>query len=119
VSDEPRQITQGLLDALVLTPVADPGEAPKFLNVRVQGLPGFCATLEVAAVQELREALDITLGPQATPNLAMLLRRYFEIYDRPCELNGDWGHVDEYQTLDAQLRQLVGAPSKVSKDGGR
>lgn len=27
--EEPRQITQGLLDALVLTPVGGPGEAPK------------------------------------------------------------------------------------------
>lgn len=112
MTDEPRQITQGLLDALVLTPVADPGEEPKFLDVRVRGLPGFRATLEVAAVQELRQALDIILGPQETPSLAMLLRRYFEVYDRPCRPNGDWDHVDEYQALDTQLRRLVGAPDR-------
>lgn len=110
---EPRQITQGRLDALVLSPVPEPGdEGPKLLDVRVQGLPGFRATLEVAAVQELRQALDVVLGPQATPDLAMLLRRYFEIHDRPCEPSGLWRHVDEYQALDAQLRRLVGAPSR-------
>src|SRR4029077_20247264 len=110
VNDEPRQITQGLHDALVLTPVANPGEGPKFLNVKVRGLPGLQATLEIAGVQELRQALNIILGPQETPVLAMLLRRYFEVYDRPCKPNGDWDHVDEYRALDTQLRRLVGAP---------
>jgi hypothetical protein len=110
MSDDPRPITQGLLDALVLTPVADPGGGPKFLDVRVRGLPGLRVTLEIAAVQELRQALDIILGPQETPALAMLLRSYFEVYDRPCRSNGHWDHVDEYRALDTQLRRLVGAP---------
>jgi hypothetical protein len=114
VSDEPRQITQGLLDALVLTPVADPGEEPKFLDVKVQGLPGLRVTLEIAAVQELRQAMDVILGPQETPALAMLVRRYFEVHDRPCKPNGDGAHVDEYWALDAQLRRLVGAPDSTA-----
>lgn len=63
VKDEPEQITKGLLDALVLTPVGDPGETPKFLVIEVQGLPGFRASVEIAAVQELRQALDVILGP--------------------------------------------------------
>jgi len=110
---ELRQVTQGLLDALVLTPVADPeGGAPKILDVEVLGLPGFRATLEIAAVQELRQALDVILGPQATPDLAGLLRRYFEVYDRPCQPNGDWSHVNEYRALEEELRRLVGTPSR-------
>jgi hypothetical protein len=110
MSDEP-QITRGLLDVLVLTPVADLGGTLKFLDVRVKGLSGFRVTLEVAAVQELRQVMDSILGPQAPTNLALLLLRYFEIYDKPCEPNGDWPR-DEYQALDARLRKLVGAPSK-------
>lgn len=81
------QITQGLLDALVLTPLVAP-EGLKLLQVKIQGLPGFHATLEIAAVQELRQALDVILGPQATPDLAVLLRKYFSVYDRPCDLKG-------------------------------
>lgn len=111
MNDEPRQITRGLLDALVLTPIADPGEVPKLLDINVQGLPGFRATLDIAAVQELRQALDVILGPRDTPNLAMLLRRYFEVYDRPRAPNGDWEHAKEYQAIDAQLRRLIDAPS--------
>jgi len=113
MSDEPRQITQGLLDALILTPIADPGEAPKSLDIKVQGLPGFGATLDIAAVQELRQALDVILGPQSTPDLAMLLRRYFEA--SPVTVRGSRSIVQlkEYRELDEQLRRLVGAPSKV------
>lgn len=113
MDEETRQITQGLLDALVLTPVADPDGELKFLDVKVRGLPGLRATLEIAAVQELRQALDIILGPQEAPTLAPLLRRYFEVHDRPCQPNGDWIHVEECRALDAQLRRLVGAPAKL------
>ncbi len=111
--DEPRQVTRGLLDALVLTLVDEPeGGAPKIMDVEVLGLPGFRATLKVAAVQELRRALDIILGPQAAPDLAGMLRRYFEIYDRPCQPDGNWPHVEEYRALEGELRRLVGAPSR-------
>lgn len=62
--DEPRQITKGLLDALVLTPVGPHGEAPMFLDISIRDMPGFRATLKIEAVQEIRQALDIILGPR-------------------------------------------------------
>lgn len=37
--------------------------AHQFLVIEVQGLPGFRASVEIAAVQELRQALDVILGP--------------------------------------------------------
>lgn len=39
------------------------------------------------------------------------LRHYFEVYDRPCEPNGNWPHGDEYSVIDALLREMVGAPA--------
>jgi hypothetical protein len=72
MTDNPRQPTKGLLDALVLTPIFDlPGD-PKFLDIHIQGLPGLRTTVEVAAVQELRQALDIILGPNDTEEMGKL-----------------------------------------------
>lgn len=65
-------VTKGLLDALVLTPWGPPaagaliaGRRPEVTHVEVQvnGLPGFRATLEVAACRELAVALRALLGP--------------------------------------------------------
>lgn len=64
LKDEPRQITKGLLDALVLTPIGMPGRAPTQLDITIRGLPGFWARLQIGAVQELRQAFDIILGPR-------------------------------------------------------
>jgi len=66
VSDEqPKQITQGLLDGLVLALIMDPASTtPSFLGIEIVGLPGLRATLKIEAVQELRQALDIILGPR-------------------------------------------------------
>jgi len=65
-------VTKGLLDALVLTPWGPPaagaliaGRRPEVthVEVRVNGLPGFRATLEAAACRELQVALEALLGP--------------------------------------------------------
>jgi len=112
MADEPRQITQGLLDGLILTPVGPHGQAPTFLDIKVRDLPGFRAALDIEAVREVQDALNVLLGPRATPELASLVRAMFEVYDRPCEPNGDWNHSTEYRELEAKARALVGAPPR-------
>lgn len=68
----PIPVTKGLLDALVLTPWGPPaagallaGRRPEVthVEVRVNGLPGFRATLEVAACREFMVALRALLWP--------------------------------------------------------
>lgn len=68
----PIQISKGLLDALVLTPWGPPpartlltGKQPTITHVEVtiQGLPGFRATVDAAAFRELQVALEALLGP--------------------------------------------------------
>ncbi len=110
---EPRQITQGLLDALVLTPIVD-GDPPQpmMLAIEIRGLPGFRGSLQIGAVHEVQDALNTILGPRDTPELALLVRKMFEVYDRPCKPNGDWEHGVEYSALVDQVRRLVGAPPR-------
>ena len=43
-------------------------------------------------------------------SLGERLRRYFEVYDRPCESNGNWNHAEEFRQLDTELRAFVGLP---------
>jgi len=38
-----------------------------------------------------------------------LARKLYEVYDRPCESNGDWNHVKEYADLEDKIRAMVGA----------
>src|SRR6476646_9646904 len=38
-----------------------------------------------------------------------LVRKLYEVYDRPCESNGDWNHVKEYADLEDKIRAMVGA----------
>lgn len=57
-----------------------------------------------AEIRRLRALANVELDAQ--------IRRWFEIYDRPCEPNGMWRHADEFQRHDDKLRRLVGAPRR-------
>jgi hypothetical protein len=61
------------------------------------------------AVWYLRRRIG-QLGGADDANTASLVRRLFEIYDRPCKPDGSWEHVAEYEAIEKKVRVLVGAP---------
>jgi hypothetical protein len=62
MSDEPKVLTTGRLDGLVITPIGIDGDWT-FLDFTVKDLPGLRLVIEADAARELRDALTIILGP--------------------------------------------------------
>lgn len=67
---EPRVLTTGRLDGLVITPISEPDGTIKFLDFTAKDLPGLRLILEVEAATELRDALSMILeGTAFAPNV--------------------------------------------------
>lgn len=58
-----------------------------------------------------------TVKPVMTlDELKRLVRKMFEVNDRPGEHDGTWRHVEEFREINAKLRSEVGAPPIVYVD---
>lgn len=57
------ELTRGLLDGLIMTPVVGLDGGVKFLDLTFRDMPGVRMVLEAEAVREIQIALDHIMGP--------------------------------------------------------
>lgn len=88
-ADDPKPITTGGLDGLILSKVVDDSGKLTHLAARVKDLPALGMMLEASAVEELWTALGLVLGKAAERDKLLRLAEVVEIW-----ASGSYDHED-------------------------